>query len=190
MHTTGEIENTIVAKPEIIKYYNKTKGGVDTMDKMLAEYTVKRRTLRWPLSFFFNIIDVAGLASYIIYRHNNPRTRTPDQRRLFLKDLANELCRPSIEQRGTNQLIMRNHFIKSAVEMVLGRRAPIVPMEAAGRQQPHGRRGPTPVVGRCIICRDQTRKHRKTRKSCVVCVQPVCDEHSIAKTTCLSCENV
>lgn len=37
------------------------------MDKILAEYTVKWRALRWPLPFFYNIIDINGLASYIIY---------------------------------------------------------------------------------------------------------------------------
>ncbi|XP_069592446.1 piggyBac transposable element-derived protein 4-like [Ranitomeya imitator] len=42
MHMTGEVEETLAAKPEIIKYYNITKGGVDVMDKMLGEYTVKR----------------------------------------------------------------------------------------------------------------------------------------------------
>jgi len=36
------------------------------MDKMLREYTVNRQTLRWPLAFFNNMIDVPGLASHII----------------------------------------------------------------------------------------------------------------------------
>ena len=52
MHMSGEVEEIQSAKPEIIKYYNKAKGGVDTMDKMLGQYTVKQRTLRWPLVFF------------------------------------------------------------------------------------------------------------------------------------------
>lgn len=35
MHmTTGEVEKTQSAKPEIIKYYTKAKGGVDAMDKI------------------------------------------------------------------------------------------------------------------------------------------------------------
>lgn len=36
----------------------------------LSEYsnTVKRRTNRWSLAFFFSIIDVAGLAAYCITR--------------------------------------------------------------------------------------------------------------------------
>jgi hypothetical protein len=52
MHMTADVEQTTTAKPEIIKYYNQTKGGVDTMEKMLSEYTVKRRTNHWPLAFF------------------------------------------------------------------------------------------------------------------------------------------
>lgn len=49
---TDDVEQTATTKPEIIKYYNQTKGGVDTMDKMSSEYTVKRRTNRWLLAFF------------------------------------------------------------------------------------------------------------------------------------------
>ena len=46
MHISGKVEETQSSKLEIIKYYDKTKGGVDTMDKMLGEYTAKRRTLQ------------------------------------------------------------------------------------------------------------------------------------------------
>ena len=73
MHTTGDIDSTLIAKPEIITYYNKNKGGVDIMDKMLGEYTVKWRTLRWPLALFYNMMDVAALAAYVIYKKHHPR---------------------------------------------------------------------------------------------------------------------
>ena len=42
MHMIGEINKLMAGKPEIIKYYNNTKSGIDLMDKMLGEYTVKR----------------------------------------------------------------------------------------------------------------------------------------------------
>ena len=60
LNMSGEVAETLSAKPEIINYYNKTKGGVNTMDKMLSEHIVKRQTLRWPLAFFYNMIDVTG----------------------------------------------------------------------------------------------------------------------------------
>ena len=57
---SGEVEETQSTKPEKINYYNKTKGGVNTMDNMLGEHTVKRGTLRWPLAYFDNMIDVTS----------------------------------------------------------------------------------------------------------------------------------
>ena len=71
MHLDTEVSNDATKKPEIIKYYNKKKTGVDTMDQMLSEYTTRRRTNRWPLAMFYNMIDIAGLASYIVYYENN-----------------------------------------------------------------------------------------------------------------------
>ena len=80
MHISGKVDETETAKLEITKYYNKTKSDVDTMDDMLGEYTVKRRTLRWPLVFLYNMIDVTGLACYVIYREHNARSRAKYQR--------------------------------------------------------------------------------------------------------------
>ena len=60
MYMSGEVEEIQSPKPEAIKCYNKTIGGVDTMFKILGEYTVKRQTLGWLLVFFCNMIDVTG----------------------------------------------------------------------------------------------------------------------------------
>lgn len=66
MHHDIAIDTTMAAKkPDMILDYNRTKGGVDQMDQMLGTYSTKRKTNRWPLAFFYNIIDVVGLASYI-----------------------------------------------------------------------------------------------------------------------------
>jgi len=48
-------------KPEIINYYNKTKAGVDVLDKLVRAYSCKRSTRRWTVSLFFNVIDIAAL---------------------------------------------------------------------------------------------------------------------------------
>ena len=73
-------------KPVMVTDYNKTKGGVDNMGKMLGEYSCKRRTNRWLLAFFYNILDVAALAAFIIYMENNPHLKTStNRRRKFLQ---------------------------------------------------------------------------------------------------------
>lgn len=68
-----------LSKPDVIHYYNSTKGGVDNMDKLSSHYSVKRRTQRWPLAFFY-ILDIAFLAAYIIYTENNPQAQNVTHR--------------------------------------------------------------------------------------------------------------
>ena len=135
------------------------------------------------------MIDVTGLACYVIYREHNARFRAKDQRRKFLKELANRLCMTSMEARSNNRMLMRNYFIRSAVEMVPGRRIVTSRENVAVARAPHGSRGPTQIVGSCCVCRDQKRKQRKTRKICVICGQPVCNEHSVSKMMCIPCKN-
>ena len=73
--------------------------------------------------------------------------------------------------------------------MVLGRQIVTSRKNVAFARAPHGSRGPTPIVGSCCVCRDQKRKQRKTRNSCVICGQPVCKEHSVPKTMCILWKN-
>ena len=44
MHTEPSISED--GKPEIIEYYNSTKGGVDTFDFMCGAYSCSRKTKR------------------------------------------------------------------------------------------------------------------------------------------------
>ena len=88
---------------------------------------------------------------------------------------------PSMEVCGNHRMLMKNHFLRGAVEMVLGQRIVAPREKVTFARAPHGSRGPTPTVGSCCVCRDQKRKQRKTRKSCVVCGQPVGNEHSVSK---------
>jgi Transposase IS4 len=187
MHMTPMVEDTETSKPEIITYYNKTKGGVDNMDKLLGEYTCKRRTCRWPLALFYNCIDVAALAAYIIYMEHNPMFRSTDRRRKFLRDLSTQLCMPNIEVRMTNPIIIGKIFIRAAIQDIVGHEIhPLVGSGSSAVQQ-RDSSGRIAVVGSCYICRDLSQKRRKTRKACSVCHTAVCDEHSISKTMCQNC---
>ncbi|OWA54364.1 putative PiggyBac transposable element-derived protein 4 [Hypsibius exemplaris] len=42
-------------KPEIVKVYNATKSGVDTLDQLVGTYSVRRKTNRWPMAFFYDM---------------------------------------------------------------------------------------------------------------------------------------
>ena len=57
-------------KPQIIEFYNITKGTVDMLDKMCARYTVQRATRRWTMAMFYGMIIIAAVNALVIYAHN------------------------------------------------------------------------------------------------------------------------
>jgi len=58
MHHDKKVEPQMDNKPDIILDYNKTKGAVDTLDKLCCQYSTKHGTRRWPLSMFFTLLDI------------------------------------------------------------------------------------------------------------------------------------
>ncbi|GFR33460.1 DDE_Tnp_1_7 domain-containing protein [Trichonephila clavata] len=98
MHDDSAI-NPETKKPEIIMDYNSNKGGVHTVDKMCSTYSVSRRTRRWPLAIFFQLLNTAGINSQILYnaKHINEAQKF---RRLFLKELSISLMKPHLEERA------------------------------------------------------------------------------------------
>ncbi|UYV83449.1 hypothetical protein LAZ67_23001049 [Cordylochernes scorpioides] len=51
--STGELK-----KPEMIMFYNMTKGGVDMMDEMTARYNCARNSRRWPNDLIEEMVKV------------------------------------------------------------------------------------------------------------------------------------
>ena len=121
MHQETKIGDDAKKKPEIIKFYYWSKAGVDTMDKTLGRYTIKRSTRRWPLASFYNILDVACLAAYILYYENNKVLSKKSYERLFYRKLSRELCTPFVEDRSHNAQIMRHFTTRVAIESFFGR---------------------------------------------------------------------
>lgn len=56
---------------DIILDYNANKGGIDTVDKMCKNYSVSRRTRRWPLVILFELLNIAGIKSQILFKAAN-----------------------------------------------------------------------------------------------------------------------
>lgn len=185
MHSSNEVEDSVSAKPEIIQFYNQTKGGVDNMDKMLAEYTVQRKTNRWPLAMFYNMLNIAALAAYVIYHEHNTSFKSTNKRRKFLQDLSLQLCMPAIEARLENPMVMAKYFTRTAIEQVLGRELPAPPETEHVVSNERDTTGRLRHVGVCQICKSSENKRRKTRKRCSECLNPVCNEHS--KDVCNDC---
>ncbi|QQP50497.1 Uncharacterized protein FKW44_011512, partial [Caligus rogercresseyi] len=87
LHPTVSISEKKKKKPETIEYYNHTKFGVDSLDQMCRLYSTKSGTRRWPVAVFNNILDIAGINAWILYKETQQDKIT---RRQFLQELAME----------------------------------------------------------------------------------------------------
>ena len=60
------------SKPEIVMSYNAAKGKVDSMDQMSHAVITKRKTNRWPMLLFYNVLDLASIAALVVWRKVMP----------------------------------------------------------------------------------------------------------------------
>lgn len=188
-HYTTVVSGT-ANKPLAILDYNRSKAGVDIMDKMLGEYSTKRATRRWPLAFFFNMVDVACLAAYIIYTENNSlktkKNIKKSIRRSFLLELVDQMTASAIQERSQSPKICGNFKKRIAIESMLGGpiQMPVRPSEPAPREKD----GRLKYQGVCYQCNSGPQKlRRRTRKCCSKCNRPICDQHTSTTTQCYCC---
>ncbi|XP_066962038.1 piggyBac transposable element-derived protein 4-like [Macrobrachium rosenbergii] len=85
-------------KPEIITFYNSTKG-VDVVDMMMDKYSVPRNSRRWPLTVFFVLLNIVCVNSYVLYAHN-PQNKL--KRRKFIKKVCMMLLEDTLKRRLQN----------------------------------------------------------------------------------------
>lgn len=88
MHTDVFTDNSAKMKPNTVTYYNRTKCGVDVADQMLRKYSTNCGTRRWPVHVFYNVLDIAALNAWIIFKQSSD---TSISRREFILSLVEEL---------------------------------------------------------------------------------------------------
>ena len=52
----------------MILFYNANKVGVDCFDRMARLYTTRSASRRWPVAVWGNILDIAAINSYVLYK--------------------------------------------------------------------------------------------------------------------------
>lgn len=174
MHHSGEIDPE-TNKPEIIAYYNKTKGGVDTVDEKCSKYCSSRRTRRWPMVVFFRLLDMSALNAFVVYQ--SLQDSKPITRMIFLKTLAKQLTQPALQERLVNTRLPRE--LRMSVARVLG-----TDMKQDEEAQ-HEEKLPRDQRKTCYLC--PAKKKRKTAYLCCNCKSPICLECS--KKMCSECVN-
>lgn len=183
LHRDGRICGQEHQKPEIIMDYNATKGGVDNMDKLVTGYSCKRKTLRWPLVIFFNMLDISAYNAFVIWLALNPNWNRGklQKRRLFLEQLGKALVRPQIQR--------RQHIPRTPASAAIMRK---IQEEDAGAPsvQPTEPSSAEPEVvarsnkkKRCDVCGPKI--DRKTQYTCIKCKKFICNTHTVK--LCSSC---
>lgn len=156
-------------KPEVLTFYNMTKGGVDTNDKLCATYNVGRRTRRWPMVVFFHLINVCAINALVIY--NSTNNGNPLNRRNFLKKLGRELAEPYQIERKNDSHIPRN--IRKRLHSHFDEETVVEPPTTGGPK----------TKKRCYIC--PRSRNISSRVTCIICNKHVCQEHQ--RTQCAEC---
>lgn len=157
--------------PEIISFYNNTKGGVDTVDQMCANYSSSRRTRRWTMAVFCRILDMSAVNGFIL--HQSYRKRKVMERADFMKGLAKQLIEPYLKLRVVNTRLPRS--LRQAIGRILGTALP----EESQTEERLSRESRK----RCQSC--PASKRKKTTYLCASCRSPVCLQ--CTKKVCPSC---
>ena len=79
--------------------YNKSKGGVDACDQMMATFSCKRAVWRRPIALFSYILDISGINAFLIYTNIMASSWSNLCMREILKNVASELVKPHIIRR-------------------------------------------------------------------------------------------
>lgn len=168
-------------KSEINKFYNKTKAGVDVLDQLCHAYSTQRSTQRWPFSFFMNLLNVAGVAAFVIFRvmNNIDLEQTDKKRKQFILQMSEELTYDQIKRRATVGLSRETRSIIENVMHDATMPEGVATPEVVDAEPPPAKRR------RCYQCPRNI--DRKIKQICCICKKNVCNEHSVTTLTCGKC---
>lgn len=174
MHKDASLSTREDMKPQMILDYNATKGGVDNLDKVTATYSCQRKTARWPLVVFYNIVDVSAYNAYVLWIEINQQWNASKlyRRRLFLEELGKALVTPKIQNRARPA---RAPAAAAVITKVQGRASDQPTMDPSDTGAKKRKR--------CQVC--PSRDDSKTSTCCVRCKKYICRKHTV--TFCPSC---
>ena len=173
MHDKKEFDHGS-GKPVMITDYNKTKGAVDRVDQLCHNYSVQRRTKRWPLAYFYDCLNIAGINGQVVFMAKFPNweIKHPHRRRIFLENLGFQLIRPWLERRAQVPRLPR--ATQTAIKIC-----------GVEKQKPVEVDEPIKKRRRCHIC--PLSLDNKTVDRCSGCKEPCCKDHKTVTVVCDYC---
>ncbi|XP_063348689.1 piggyBac transposable element-derived protein 4-like [Pelmatolapia mariae] len=169
-HRRPEVSDDERKKPVIINDYNQCKGGVDNLDKVVGTYSCRRRTNRWPMALFHNIIDVSLYNAFVLWTSVEQawHQQKSHRRRLYIEEVGESLIKPHLSKR---ERLPRS---SSAAELVRDAQDGAA-AGPSGLTDPRGRKH----------CEFRLEKRRRVGNTCSKCGRFTCRAHS--KFVCSHC---
>ena len=137
-------------KPDTVLHYNKSKIGVDMLDKMVRQYSVKAASRRWPIHVFSNILDISLLNAWVIYRG------------------------------VTSESISRREFIQKVVESLIEKCSNEIKRTNNALAAGAGADDVLPKKKERLTCVTKLCKRNRTQNKCRKCNQPLCGKCAVS----------
>ena len=173
LHDDDEIDPD-TKKPQLILDYNETKGGVDTVDKMCAAYSVSRITKRWPCVVFYTLMNIGGINAFVLCKFASPE-KAPKHRRVFLKNLAFSFMKEHLTFRSSLRHLPQD--ISAFLKVNYGQNVQRIEKD----------RNP-PKRGVCRACALEKKRSSASMKCCR-CQSFTCKNHSTVQVVCNNCND-
>ena len=74
-----------------MKAYNKSMGGVDLADMLIALYQISVKTKRWYIRVFWHLVDIAKVNGWILYKRHRVQQSITQKGEKTLLDVSCEL---------------------------------------------------------------------------------------------------
>ena len=95
MHDHVRVTKDKRRKRQAHTFYDHTKGGVDVVDLISSNCSIRIKSKRWPLNSLALIIDTERTNANTILKENNVKMSNHE----FTYQLARGLCLPSVQHR-------------------------------------------------------------------------------------------
>ncbi|OQV20793.1 hypothetical protein BV898_05139 [Hypsibius exemplaris] len=94
------------------------------------------RLRRWPMAFFYDMIDISALNAYIIWTELNPgwNNKTSRRRSAFLKELGRDLVKPFVES-TRSKIPNLSLSVKRTIVTMIGKEKPFEQNEIPGKSK-------------------------------------------------------
>lgn len=171
-HKNGKIDEA-TSKPEIVLFYNNTKGGTDSFDKKCHDFTTTRKTRRWPMRYFYRMLDQANVNSFIIY--NLLKDNEEKYRKDYIRNLSMALIKSFLAHRLTYPTL------RTVLRMQIENFIDYKNIPEAQDPRDLMAENKMPKAKRCGLC--PFILDRKTSYKCLRCEYQMCKEHT-AKICC------